>query len=1557
MAYRWLYKSWTVFWTILGVTALTALILGVVGFGVLQLPVTKNYIADKVEERFNSQHEGVLTFGEFNGVLPFNFQVNDLNLYADSSSFEPVFSADSVSASLDVLRLLRSRFVITGLSVNSPKLVIDSGSEKSFQTAVRRITSDDTSSDSTSLNTPFVEILAPSVSVQNGSVKLKGLSAAEYDSLTFEEINLDMFLDYNLEERYIDIERLTMNIPEFELQEVSLFGQVYNDGRYLEFNAFNIRTGNSSIRFRGQADGVDVLEQDLKTQLTNAELDLRIDELVAEPKLVKRIYSDYPVEQQELYLNVTAKGNVDSLGIDRLQMALGESAFDADGYINKPLDKEALTYDLKLFNILIQEEELNLISTDLTDEQKEFLTQAQYTLDLSGDVDEIATQLELTSQRGSLTFNGQFGMSESLPLEAMIQMDSLNLGNLLSKRLTQSEFNGSVAFNSSSLSDLRFSDGSANVNLQNSSFNGLSFDSIMVKGNWADGLVAPSFQLVSPESQLTGRGTVNIQDSIPSVEFTGRSNNLDLKALTQIDALAPSVIDVEYELFLNGTDRDNIYGQLSADIPFSVVNGDTLPAHQFYADFTEPDAGDRRLRITSTAFDVTLDGTFEPGDMLALAPYWRDFLNDRINEEILFNELNSTAQEIPLVSDQNFTVDFAMKNVGLLRTYFPEVPAFNSRIRLSSNINANADRILFNATVQDPSFKFTDISADTIHLQVTGSFRHQRTLKEFSGLQVQGRIGSFETELISGKGLQLTFDMDEDSISIQQTIDRIDAETSFELQGTAALSDSNIVMSINDFELGSQVYSWQNEMTPQLIYNNANNLEFRDFTFINQDEFISFEGVFSEEPEDSVNYVIRSVDLSRISQLINGRIDFSGLLDGQFTTRTLTRIPTIQGELSVSGFALDNNVVGDVNVNSVFNQDLNRFDTEITIATDSTKYPDYFIRNQRVGQDISLNGYVLAPVNGEFPAVDSLYSFELDFENIDLWVIPFIAPKVFSEMSGKASGTGYVWGNTETYDFSVDYQVGLDDAVYMRPRFLDTYYYAQGDITFSRSNGLDFKDLFVIDPSGGSAILSGTYDLNDFQPTHLIDLTLEMDEFQFLNSQFEPTIPFFGKAYGSSTIRLTGTNFSPVLSTETPVYISDFSNIGIPLLEETEFDEDNKFIRFVESFDLSRQNSNGNNTGGGFQNQAERDPGDLTFNERFTLDLQFIANNPMTVQLIFDPVTGDIIRADGTGRLRIRLQDEELTMFGQFDISGGSYQFVSGDIFTRRFELESGGTITWEGEPDNARLNLNAIYQARPDINTLNQSRSQIDTEASLRVPVELVLNIGGSLSSIENDFFFRLPNTFETRQNSTLSAQIRALNRNEDEKLIQATSFLLMGDFIPSATASTDATNSLTSNFSGSGAVLNPLLSSQVISPLLSRQINSLLRSDIGSLDIDFNLNTYNNVDLAVALRLYNDRIILSREGQITGSQSNIGDLGATYRINQTLSVTAFHRQDPTFSNFNSTEESQQGQDINGLGIEAEMSFNTWQEFFRKLTHPFKRLFGIKNEQEELTQNENPPS
>tara|TARA_R110000868_G_scaffold37111_4_gene131344 strand:- start:30920 stop:35623 length:4704 start_codon:yes stop_codon:yes gene_type:complete len=1567
MALRWLHKTWSIFWTFIGVTIGVLLVVGILSFGLLQLPISKNYIVSKIEDRFNNQHNGVLKLGEFNGTLPISFQFESINLYPDSSSFNPVFSSDTVSATLDFWALFRNRFVVNGLEIASPRLRITSDSTGSILKAIqKRKEVLQSERDTTSVSDTFVEILAPSVVIKNGFIILEDPFPNRtdgLDKLTFEDLNLDMFLDYNATGRFIDIDRLDVTIPELDLEKISLFGQVFNDNRFLEFNAFNLKFGNSILNFSGEADGVDLLKQDFLSQLKSSQLSIEIKELVAEPSTLKRVFKDYPDLDQSIFLSLKGEGDIDSLWFDDFEVIFGQSALNGFGYLSNPFISEKVQYGAELSNILIDSTEFGLINYDFTRAQIEAITTSRLKAEVMGSKRSINGELSIFGERGSIFLNGNLGFTELFPVTVNAIIDSLNLGGIIADRLQYSDLSGTMSIQSSSLKNLSNSIGKAEINFLKGTINEVPFDSIYISGNWDSGFLSPSFSLVAPDAFLSGMGTVDLTDSIPSVEFSGRGSNLDIKGFSKIDKLASAFLDVEYELFLKGSNKNNVYGQVSLDVPFSIVDGDTLPSHQFYADFNEPASDNRSLRITSTAFDLSMNGVFEPNDVMRLTPYWSKYFKNRVDEEFLLKENVQIENVSPVVQDQNFQLDFSIKNLALLKQYFPEAPNLITSANVSSNINMNADRLLFNSTINDSKFLFNESESDSVALQVTGSFRHNEKIKSFGSLKVEAQIGEISSDLVFAKGITVSFELDEDSIQISQTINKIGNDTKLDFKGNASLGDSSLSMTINSFELGSDIYKWQNNRTPTLNFLPKNKLEFKDFTFSNFDEFISIEGMLSNVEDDSVKYVIRSVDLGRISELVNGRIDFSGDLDGIFTTRSLTRTPTIQGELNIFELGLDNNTVGDIRINSTFNQLLNRFDTQISILTDSTKYPNYYIRNDRDGQDIKLNGYVLAPVNGEFPEADSLFSFDLDFENIDLWIIPFIAPKVFTEMSGKATGHGYIWGNLDTYDYNVDYEIGMDDAIYLKPRFLDTYYYGQGLVSFSRSNGLVFKDVFVIDPSGGSAVVSGTYNLNDFQQIHTIDLRIQMDEFQFLNSSFGPDVPFFGKAYGSSTIRMTGTNLNPVLSTNTPIYISDFSNIGIPLLEETEFDEDNKFIRFVDDFNLKNNNSNTVGNGSSiFIPEVDENPFDRTFVERFTLDLQFIATQPMTVQLIFDPVTGDIITANGTGRLQIRLQDEDLSMFGQFDITDGNYQFVSGDIFTRRFELERGGTITWDGSPTDARLNLEAVYQARPDINTLTRARSEIDQESSQRVPVQLVLSIGGSLTSIENNFFFRLPNTFETRQNTTLSAQINTLNRNEDEKLIQATSFLLMGDFIPSTTASTEGTNSLTNNFSGSGAVLNPLLSSQVINPLLSNQINSLLRSDIGSLDIDFNLNTYNNVDLAVALRLYNDRIILSREGQITGAQSNIGDLGATYRINQTLSVTAFHRQDPTFSSFGGVEESQQAQDINGVGLEAEVSFNSWNEFFRKIGTPFRRLFGIKDkkeepEQEELTENQNPPS
>ncbi|WP_428236627.1 hypothetical protein [Gracilimonas sp.] len=1563
MAYiRWLHKSWNIFWTFIGVLVLTIALVFGAAFGLMQLQPVKDQVAVELQDRFSQNFEGVLSIGQLEGLLPLRMQMNNVKIYPDSSEFRPVFETSSINASLDIWSLLRNRVVINALQVESPKGVVDPESEFSLDEAFKlksRLTAGSVSSENES-GSGF-QIIIPSVIVRDGNFVVRNAfenpnRVTSSDSLNIRNVQMDMFFEFTNDQRFVDINRIQFDVPEFDIPTVELFGQIYNDSRFLELNALNIKSGNSSGRFSGEAEGVNMLDGAVQQQLKEATLSLTVDRLALETSYITRFFPDVPELQSDIKGKLTGEGTLDSLYFSTVELSIGESFADLNGTVKNLRSVDQLSYNVSLEAVVLAQKELELINSALTTAQIDALTSTRFEGEISGTTDTTATNIIAQNvERGQLQVDGVWNWGNRIGFDLSFNTDSLDLGNLIDPRIQSTDLTLNGEIKSTSF-NLRESEGGLVIRSNQGAFDNRRFNQVVILANWNDGLIEPDIRAEVNGALLTTNGTIDLTTSIPSYSLKGEAGNIFLNEIVQDNRMREVYADMEYDLSLMGKEWNDLYGQVSLDITRAVAGDDTLGRHQIYVDFNEPDAQQRILRMTSTAFDATVQGDFVPADLLVLSEQWSRYFTNRVREEIVFDSLMTVKDSTQISRNQSLTISGRLKNLGLITSYFPDFPRISTSARVNSTVNVNSQRLLFNATLVDSKTRIRDFEADSLMIQTTGGFRREADLKDFSGLQFQANAAQIDYNTVVGRDFDFAANFNQDSVELRSNIRELADDASFSFHAGGDISEEAISLFIYDFTLGTGTFRWANDGTPMLRYQSDEKLTLKDFVFESDSQFVQVNGTFSSSTEDSVNYNIGEVNLGRLSDLIGGRVRFGGIVNGKFTTRTLTTVPTIQGEIDVEAFNLDNTLFGDILLTSRYNQSLDRFDTNISVSTDSAKYPQYYANNDRKGQNFNIDGYVLAPKEGNFPAVDSLYQFDIEFENIDMWILPYIGPKVFAEAAGLANGTGKIWGNLENYDFESEFIVGTEDAAYIRPQFLDTYYYAQGSLTFNRYEGFTFNDIYFIDPSGGSAILSGFYDLNNFGPTDSLRISLDMDEFQFLNSSFDPTVAFFGQAYGSSTVTISGTNMNPVLRTEQPIVISDFSQISIPLLEETEFNEDNRFIRFVNSFDVDdlRSGVNSTNSRNRINDEQGQPEDELTFAERFTLDLQFVATNPMTVRLIFDPVTGDIVTADGTGRLRILLEDEQVSMFGRFDITGGNYQFVSGDIFTRRFELESGGTITWEGDPANASLNLNAIYRARPDINTLSSTGSR-DPENAQRVPVELVLNIGGTLTSIENNFFFRLPNTFESQQSSTLSTQLASINRDESLKLIQATNFMLMGDFIPVSSAGDPQANPFGENLSGSAAVLNPLLSSQVINPLLSNQVNSLLNSDLSSLDVDFNLNTYNQVDLGVALRLYNDKIILRREGQITGRQSNIGDLGATFRINRTFAVTAFHRQDLTFGTISSTEQSQQSQEINGVGLEAKVSFNTWDEFFNRLLSPFRKLFGVKEKeqnQEEITEN-----
>jgi hypothetical protein len=1551
LIYRWIYNIWRFFWKTVIITTALILSLLLIGLGVVQLPQSKSYLKTQIENTFNNQFEGSLYLHSIEGFIPFQIQIKGGQFYASGELSHPVVSFENAILSVSWWDLLQKNLSIRYFELHEPAIHLNkvngelnlAKTFKQRESDVPAITDEELPLHERVRIFDEIDLYAPRLSIINGTL-LTGDEIELPDDLQLpsplivQHLNTDLLLEISDSQLFLDITGFSAVLPNTPYEFVRATGQFYNDDRFFEINALNIATAQNRIVLNLDADPVSIFHPtaSFADQIQESQFRLDLNQGTLSNPFVRHYIPQFPESDEDIQFELRAEGTLDELWIDRFQASIGESSVIATAGLTNLLNNR-FAYQAQIENVVLQPEQFQAVSnTYLNAADTGIYQNAIIRGNLQGNLQEIDTDLSFETNAGSAYADLYINFNSGNHFEFLAEADSLDISPFLHDTTDVTRLNGRLVAEG---------DGFRN----DSSIRGsIDFSDSRLKGHPLTKLVSEfrfhqsnlSYSLLAEDdvAVLEARGDYYHSGENSAITTQGSVRNLNTTLYTELIDTDYTDLSGTFSASIENFQPDRMHGRISIEMEPSVIGGDTLRAHQLYADLSPPDNALRQLRFTSSFIDGELEGTIVPGRLQKLASYWGRFLEDRIRREFLFDsdfDLGDFTVTSDDIGDEQaeLSLQLLVKDIDLLRYYISELPEFESRSRITANISADRDRLSLSGNLFDEELNLGRVSASNLNSSISAEFNYTESIRDFGVVDAQVNSESFQWNNRGYTESYLNLSVRNDSLQVNQYVKR-DDEISLESAASGALREGSLELLIDRFTIGSPDYNWQTLGTAELLYSSDRKLSVSNLKLASEDDLLEIDGTFSDSIEDSVNFKVDNFDLRRISDMIGGRIEFSGILNGEFITRTLGQIPSIQGDLLVSNGRIDDRVIGDVSLNSEFNSDRNRFDTSIRVYTNPDNYGSYLNRNEGIGQDLRFDGYFRLP-DDQLSDEDDLFYFDADLQEVDLWIVTFIVPNVIADMEGRASGTGFIHGNLTDFDFESDFEITDTKGT---PFFTNVEYDIEGSLRFTKTEGVVFNDLYLTDHRGGRGTLTGDIDLNEFRDGTYLNLTLDLNELQFMNNPYDPDVPFYASLYGTGQAQITGPNTSPFLRTTTPIALSSNSRVSIPLEEETEFEQDRRFIQFVDTFDLAllqdrlqqMRDENGNG----------EDPEELTFVELFTMDLQFAANNPVNVQLIFDPVTNEILNANGTGQVRILLEDQDVSMFGRFNIQSGEYQFVSGDIFTRRFTLQEGGAISWQGDMIDANLDVTAVYRARPVISTLLASGSGTATpDAGQRIPIELVLQIGGTITQVENEFYFRVPTGIEGTLDPTLATQINNLNQNEEEKLIQATSILLSGNFIPSAQAQ-GLGMGLGEGLSGTAAVVNPLLSSQVINPLLSNQINSLLRSDI-TFDIDLNLTAFNEVDLGVALRLFDDRVILRREGQITGEQSDIGDLGATYRINRTFSLTAFHRQDPTLS-YTSNVETRQTQEMNGVGIEAQLQFNTWQQFGQRISNAFRSLFGL---------------
>jgi hypothetical protein len=370
--------------------------------------------------------------------------------------------------------------------------------------------------------------------------------------------------------------------------------------------------------------------------------------------------------------------------------------------------------------------------------------------------------------------------------------------------------------------------------------------------------------------------------------------------------------------------------------------------------------------------------------------------------------------------------------------------------------------------------------------------------------------------------------------------------------------------------------------------------------------------------------------------------------------------------------------------------------------------------------------------------------------------------------------------------------------------------------------GIDFGNVQLKDRNNRPIQFKGKILEQGFK--HLVyDMEMSSPKTELLNMEAIDNPYFYGKAVGKAFMTIKGPeeNIKMVINAD----VNDSSHIYLPNTTSKETGK-SEFIVFKK-----------------YGKSAVKSADIPSFN--LVVDLDVTANNKTQIDLIFDDLTGDVIKAVGNGRLKLRMGNiEPLTIRGKYNIESGKYDFNFQSFIKKPFELiaEAGNYIEWTGDPYNADIHIDARYTAeRVSLNELVGNANFSTAVRTYRGNVYVIAALRNKLSSPSIKFSLAFPQGNPISSDNEFSQFISRLERDDNEILKQVSFLIVFNAFAPVSFSNNNTSNAYTATSIGINTI------SQLLAKEINKSITGFLTKVTGdkSLRFDVGSNVYNSGNL----------------------------------------------------------------------------------------------------------------
>jgi len=653
---------------------------------------------------------------------------------------------------------------------------------------------------------------------------------------------------------------------------------------------------------------------------------------------------------------------------------------------------------------------------------------------------------------------------------------------------------------------------------------------------------------------------------------------------------------------------------------------------------------------------------------------------------------------------------------------------------------------------------------------------------------------------------------------------------------------------------------------------------------------------------DDLNIGIKNFRLDDISRIIERDTTLvKGKVDGNVLLKRVNSSYGIIADAKISGLIVRDVPIGDLTLKAD-NPTAQRFDIDVNLS----------------GADNNLTSKGFYIPNGGANSI----SIKTDIQSLSMKTVQAFSMGQITEASGKLTGNIFVQGSTDAPGITGELAF---NNVFIKPAVLNNRLELKNEKIQLKTDGLYFNNFTFLDIDQHSAIIDGTVKMKQFS-NFIYALHVNSKDFLLFNSTVKDNKVFFGRMVIDSKIDVIGPMSLPVINGRIKMKKGSNFTFAVP---EDKLTSD-KGENVVEFEDLSKQNP--------ILSDSKKKVVAKSGFSGFDLSTIIEVDKQATLRLLMDPASTDSLVVRGEAALSLTIdRSGKMSLTGAYHLDQGSYLVSLESVIKKKFDINPGSTIIWNGDPLDADISINATYtvQAAPYDLVATQMSEKSDVEKGgykQRYYFLIQLKLRGEILHPVISFEIQLRPEDKGILGGAVNQKLNMLNEDASALNKQVFALLVLGRFVQENPFQTEAGSAST-------------LVRSTVGTFLSAQLNKLSSKYVPGVELNFDVQSYDDyqtgqaqgrtqVAIGIKKQLFNERLSVQVGGTVDvegekAKQNSASSISSDVTVEYKLS------EDGRFLlkgfRHNLYEGAIEGQLVEtGVGVVYVRDFNKWKYFFK---------------------------